>query len=103
MYEDVVKDLEKNIERLQKDKDDALRFHQFKEAERTHHLIHACTRVKEEIQRDDFNESTLTALLLEACRHVEADKPRYVAQCSVFGEVLRVIRKYPNTTMMAIR
>jgi len=98
-YESLITDLEKTINRLQEEREDALRFHQYREAERCYYRIDACKFSIVMLSNLNFSTSMLTWVLLDACRHVAEDKPRYIAQVMVYSEVLRAIEKPSKLTI----
>lgn len=98
----ITRDLEANIVRLLECKSDALKFNHYSEAERYHYKIVACRDAIEWLSDADCTESVITVALLDACRQLEPDRPKYLALCKVFGEVLRTMRGFPSVLRLSI-
>ena len=93
----MITDIEKQMDRLQKEKEDALRFYQFQEAERAHYKVEA---FKEALDYLEGGQEVILDALLDAARQVEPDRPRHIARIKVLAEVLRSLQS--NTKLSVL-
>lgn len=93
----MITDIEKQMDRLQKEKEDALRFSQFQEAERAHYKVEAC---REALDYLEGGQEVILDALLDAARQVESDRPRHIARVKVLAEVLRSLQS--NTKLSVL-